>query len=144
MTEEERKSIKSYRLAPVYVVAVLNFTLDGEAEEDLREGLVSSYSLRNDLSGKQMSNKLKFVFLQIPRLPYGRDECGRCESLLQKIAFAFKHMSFLRTRPVELSERIFNRMFEKAKFENLTGCQIAIIKVLHQKCLEHNEHPRYR
>lgn len=51
-----------------------------------------------------MSNKLKFVFLQIPRLPYGRDECSRCETLLQKIAFAFKHMNFLQTRPVELSE----------------------------------------
>ena len=38
-------------------------------------------------------------------------------------------MNFLRTRPVELSERIFNRMFEKAKLEKLTGCQIAIIKV---------------
>lgn len=113
--------IKSYRLAPVYVVAILNFTLDDETEGDLREGLVSSYSLRNDLSGKQMSNKLKFVFLQIPRLPYGRDECSRCETLLQKIAFAFKHMNFLQTRPVELSERIFNRMFEKANLGTMTN-----------------------
>lgn len=121
LTEEARMRIKSYRLASVYVVAVLNFTLDEETEGDLREGLVSSYSLRNDLSGRQMSNKLKFVYLQIPRLPYGRDECGRCESLLQKIAFAFKHMSFLRTRPIELSERIFNRMFETANLGTMTN-----------------------
>jgi len=59
--------------------------------------------------------------LQIPRLVFGPDEAYRCETMLQKITFAFKNIKVLTTRPVEFGERFFNRVFEKANIRMMSN-----------------------
>ena len=75
---------------------------------NLREGLVSSYSIRSDRkSGEQMTDALHFVFLELPRLKVGKDHPEKCLTMLEKIAFAFRHISFLQERPESFSGEFF-------------------------------------
>ena len=52
---------RGYRLNPVYVVSIVNFCLPHESASVLREGLVSSYSLRSDRGNELMTDALHFV-----------------------------------------------------------------------------------
>lgn len=116
----ERKKIISYHLVPVYVISILNFKLPHENEASLRDGILSSYSIRSDQDGERMTDALHFLFLELPRLPYKKDEASRCKTMLEKIAFVFRHSSFLEERPAELSEDLFERIFHAAEIANMT------------------------
>ena len=111
---------KNYRLRPVYMIGILNFELKHKAGEVLREGLVSSYSIRSDHGGELMTDTLHFVYFELPRLKVGPDEPEKCRTLLEKLAFAFRHISFLQDRPLWFGEEFFRRLFEAAEVANLT------------------------
>lgn len=115
-----KKQIRNYHLNPVYMVSILNFTLPHEDVSCLREGLVSSYSLRSDEGNEQMTDALHFIYLELGRLPYGVTEMGKCRTLLEKLAFALKYISFLEDRPLEFSEEFFRRLFHAAELANMT------------------------
>ena len=115
----------TYRLEPVYMVGILNFMLPHEFDDNLREGLVSSYSVRSDYGDEreQMTDALHFVFLELERLTIDKDHPEMCRSLLEKIAFAFRHISFLGERPKEFSEEFFRHLFHSAELANMTSVQ---------------------
>ncbi len=115
----------TYRLDPVYMVGILDFRLPHEQKDCLREGLVSTYSIRSDHGegGEQMTDALHFVFLELDRLTIDKDHPEQCRSLLEKIAFAFRHISFLNERPVEFGEEFFRHLFHAAELANMTSIQ---------------------
>lgn len=115
------RKIQSYHLVPVYVISILNFKLKHQKEASLRDGLLSSYSIRSDQDGELMTDALHFLFLELPRLKYKKDEAFRCKTMLEKIAFVFRHSSFLEDRPVELSGELFERIFHAAEVANMTA-----------------------
>lgn len=43
----QKKAKMDYSLKPVYVISLLNFSLKHESEEDLEDGYISRYELRN-------------------------------------------------------------------------------------------------
>lgn len=110
----------NYRLKPVYMIGILNFELKHKANEVLREGLVSSYSIRSDHGGELMTDTLHFIYFELPRLKVGPDEPEKCKTLLEKLAFAFRHISFLKDRPAWFSEEFFRRLFQEAEVANMT------------------------
>ena len=110
----------SYRLRPVYMVSILNFELPHAAEAELREGLVSSYSVRSDDgSCEQMTDALHFVFLELPRLRVDRDHPEACRTMLERIAFAFRHISFLQDRPESFAGEFFVHLFHAAELAGM-------------------------
>ena len=112
---------RNYRLNPVYMVSILNFALPHDGLEDLREGLVSSYSVRSDgKSGEQMTDALHFVFLELPRLNVDRDHPERCRTMLEKIAFAFRHIPFLQERPESFSGEFFEHLFHASELAGMS------------------------
>ena len=119
----ERKKINSYHLVPVYVISIINFKLKHGKGASLRDGILSSYSIRSDQDGECMTDALHFLYLELPRLEYGKDEAFRCKTMLEKIAFVFRHSSFLEERPAELSEDLFKRIFHAAEVANMTAEQ---------------------
>ncbi len=112
---------RNYRLNPVYMVSILNFALQHDRLEDLKEGLVSSYSVRSDGGpGEQMTDALHFVFLELPRLEVDKDHPELCRTTLEKIAFAFRHLSFLQERPESFSGEFFEHLFHAAELAGMT------------------------
>ena len=105
----------SYRLKPVYVVSILNFSLKHRRETLLEEGLVSRYDIRERSSGEMMTNALHFVFLELGRMDYGPEHPERCKTVLEKLAFSLKYIDRLQERPGEMLEDIFKRLFDAAE-----------------------------
>ena len=100
-----------WELDRFYYIAITDFALRDEPKECLEEGLVSRYSLRNDLTGRKLTSAMQLIFYEI-----GRQDSSRVptadSSLLEKMAYALGNMSILRERPVELQEDVFRRLFE--------------------------------
>lgn len=108
----KKKRIRPYRLKPVYVVSILNFSLQHDADTVLEDGLVSRYEIRERSSGEMMTDALHFVFLELGRMTYGSDRPERCQTVLEKLAFSLKYMRELRQCPDEMLEEIFKRLFD--------------------------------
>ena len=51
-----------YRLVPVIILSILNFTLPHEIDEGR---IRTSYTIREDASGERLSNILQFIFLEL-------------------------------------------------------------------------------
>lgn len=111
----KKKEIRPYRLKPVYVVSILNFSLKHDAGTVLEDGLVSRYEIRERSCGEVMTDALHFVYLELGQMTYGANHPERCRTKLEKLAFSLKYMRELRQRPDEMLEDIFKRLFDAAE-----------------------------
>ena len=121
--KRKRKKINSYELKPVYMISILDHSLNHVSSDAIRDGLVSSYAIRADNGGELMTDSLHFIYLELGRLPYREDEAWKCETLVEKLAFAFKYMSILHERPAEFGEAFFRRLFQAAELATMTPLQ---------------------
>ena len=120
---EIRKKM-DYSLRPVYVISLLNFTLKHDSPAALEEGYVSRYELRNRNNSELMTEALHFVFLEMGRLPYGKDEWGRCRSKLEKFIFLFKFVHTFEQLPAGIREdELLGMLAGAAEFANMSVLQ---------------------
>ena len=111
----------NFRLTPVYMVGILNFGLQHNVREEMREKaeemLLFRYELLETTLGERMTDNLGFVFLEVGRFDKPED---RLESMMDKWMYTLKNMSRLLERPAELQERIFRKLFEAARIAAFT------------------------
>ena len=122
LREQGRKGDWNYRLTPVYMVGILDFTLDhpagnGTGEAGMEEKLIYRYSLRESETGEEMTENLRFVFVELGTFRKSESEL---RGMLDKWMYVLKNLSRLTERPVELQERIFRRLFEAARIAAFT------------------------
>jgi len=114
----EKKNFKwDYRLDPVIVVAILNFSFDHNGDWP-QERYHSSYRLREDCTGEVMTENLRFVFMELGRF---RKKVWELESVYDKWMFALKHIHELAEKPAVFHEAEFERLFLLAKIGNFTA-----------------------
>ena len=84
----------NFRLAPVYMVGILNFGLEHKVREEMREKLkemlVFRYELLETTIGERMTDNLGFVFLEVGKFDKAED---KLESMMDKWMFTLKNMS---------------------------------------------------
>ena len=119
--KRKAKKMQPYRLRPVYVVSILNFSLKHGSGTMLEDGLVSRYELREQSSGELMTGALHFVFLELGRMTYGAAHPEKCRTVLEKLAFSLKYMTALQGRPGEMLEEIFQRLFDAAEIASMSA-----------------------
>ena len=117
--DEKRRDRMNYALTPVYVLSLVNFALGHESDEALDDdGLISRYSVRNDRNGEPMTDALHFVYVEMGRFPYTKDEAEKCETLLEKFIYSMKYIHQLRSRPENFEGELMDLLYtvsEKAK-----------------------------
>ena len=91
--------IADYRLKPVYVVSILNFSLKHSSAAALDRGLVSHYAIRNVRADENMTDALHFVFLELGRMKYKPEEDVRCKDALERLAFTIKNGKYFQKVP---------------------------------------------
>ena len=107
-----------FRLTPVYMVGILNFTLKHDcpggtaAENAGNPKLIHRYDLRERETGELMTDNLHFVFIEVGAFDRKEEEL---ESVMDKWMFVLKNMARLLDRPEALQERIFRKLFEAAQ-----------------------------
>lgn len=102
-----------YRLAPVYVVGVLNF----ELEDSKKDKYISHVKLKDE-DNQVFSDNLNFVFLEMPKFTKKETEL---ETFLDKWLFVLKNLYKLESIPSALTEGIFKKLFEVAEIASFTA-----------------------
>ena len=110
---DEETGIKkawNYELDGVYFLGVLNFKYE---DDDLIE---HRYLLREATTGKTMTDKLKFVFVEVEKFNKSEDELT---TDFDKWLYILKNLSKLLERPAALRDKIFSRLFDVAEYASL-------------------------
>ena len=102
---------KEYTLCPIYVVSILNFTLP-ELEEEKR--VLSTFRLKEINTGKVLSNKYTFVFIELGKFNKQLHQLDQ-NNILECFYYCLKHIGKLQERPLELQQEIMARLFEAAQ-----------------------------
>lgn len=112
-----------YSLIPIYLIGILNFTLPYMKQDGVPANLVYKGQMMDVDHHVPMSNSINLLYLCVPNLPYGVDEDDKCQTTLEKLAFCFKHISTLKTRPPEFLGEVFDIIFQKAEIAQMSKRQ---------------------
>lgn len=108
----ERGSEWEYDIKAVYLIAFLNFRLDG-----LSDVFRTDVALMDMDRHTPFSDKVRMVFLQ---LPYFTKELDDCDTIFEKIIYVLKHMEILQRMPFLAQDAVFRRLSEIAEVASLT------------------------
>ena len=103
-----------YSLDGVFFLGILNFRFE---DDDMLE---HRYRLLETTTGKPMTDKYEFVYVEVPKFDKGVEEL---ESDLDKWLFVLKNMSGLLERPAQLRDRIFKRIFDVAEIADFDASE---------------------
>lgn len=113
-----------YSLSPVYVISIVNFALEHDSPDALEDGLISRYDLRNARNGELMTDALHFVFLELARFPWNRDEEQQCRTLLEQLVFSLKYGHLLQERPTSFQDELLRLLFDATAFAKMDEVQL--------------------
>lgn len=111
--EQAVKGDWDYSLKAVYCISVLDFSL---AEEPTEGSFLHRVGLVDRLTGKVFSNKLQFVYLEVPKFVKKQEEL---ETKFDKWMYVLKHLEFLERLPEVIQEKIFAKVMDIAELVNL-------------------------
>ncbi len=97
-----------FELKSVYTIGILDFEFEGSNKEKYRHDV----KLIEQETEKVFSNKLNFIYLEVPKFNKNIDEL---ETHLDKWLYILKNLNKLDEIPVKLSESIFLQLFETAE-----------------------------
>ena len=117
----------------VYVVSILNFITF--KEESAENDIIERVSLYREKAQKQFSEKLKFVFIELPKFKKQVDEL---ENNMDTWLFLLKNTFELKKRPKQIKGKIFKLFLEIAEIKHLTPEEMETYK----KSLENNYYVR--
>ena len=102
-------------IRPLFIISVLDYFLDKDDESLLR-----SAHVKMDDSGKILSDKLNYVFLQLPAVK----ELRGGQPFLEQLAYSIRHIGRLKSRPGELEDPFFDRLFRASTREYINKEQL--------------------
>lgn len=103
-----------YNINSVYFVAFMNFKL--ECLKSFR----TDVQLKNTLTNETISDKIRFIYLQ---LPYFTKEEDECKTYFERWIYIFKNMEILERIPWAAKYSVFARLGEIAKIANMNEKQ---------------------
>ena len=108
--ESDTKKPWNFQLDGVFFLGILDY----KHLEDNR--IEHRYWLREGTTGETMTDKLKFVFVEVAKFDKSEDELT---TDLDKWLYMLKDLSRLLDRPAALRDKIFKRFFDAAEFASL-------------------------
>ena len=110
-----------YNLQPVTVVAILNFSFEHEGGWP-SDRYHSSYRLREDVTGEEMTDVIRYVFLELVRF---KKTIPELETTFDKWMYLLRHMHEMTEIPEEFQTPEFKRLFLLAEIGNFTPDEMA-------------------
>lgn len=114
--EQAKRGEWDFRLAPIYMIAILDFQYD---EQEEKQKFLRSVKLK-DQDGDIFYDRLNFKFIQMPLFNKSEHEL---ESHFDKWIFFLKKLATMEDIPTILQEPIFEKAFEVAEIANMTSEQ---------------------
>lgn len=98
------KGRAAYEYPPVYVISLQNFRTHNPDK-----GFMFRFSLHEDSSNEKMTDRLNFIFLELPNARHYDTEGT---SITEKICYTLAHMDTFEHRPPKLKEKFFEILFK--------------------------------
>jgi predicted transposase/invertase (TIGR01784 family) len=111
--QEQSPKLKNwtYELSKIYFIGILNFEMDQEGPEFVRQ-----VKLMDTTSNQVFYDKLKMVYLEIPKFSKSISEL---ESNFDCWMYVIKHLHTLQEKPRALQSKIFEKLFKYAEIAKL-------------------------
>lgn len=104
---------RPYGFPPVYFIGILTFVLEGDPGR-----IMYRYRLREDSSGKVMSDSLQYVFIELPRCASSEEEA---KSVIDRFFYSLFNMSRMDRIPTGWDEdEIIKLLFDSANIATFT------------------------
>ena len=113
IVEQGTKGDWNYELTPVYGVFFIDFVLD----TDVSDYYCKDVTLVEKYSGKVFSNKLRHIFIELPRFMKSKSEC---DSFFECWIYNLANMKEMNEMTFKDRDAIFGRLEEVASRANLT------------------------
>ena len=110
------QGIWDFRLKAVYMVAIMNFVIFDEFEEDA-DHIIENVCLMRERTKTVFSNKLKFAFVELPKFRKTEEEL---ETHFDIWMYLLKNLPKLDKRPASVKGKVFEKLFELAEIKQLT------------------------
>lgn len=104
------KGMAAYEYPPVYVISLQNFRTHNPDK-----GFVFRFSLHEDSSNEKMTDRLNFIFLELPNARHYDTEGT---SITEKICYTLAHMDTFEHRPPKLKGKFFEILFKLLEIAN--------------------------
>lgn len=114
IAEQAKKGDWNYELKNVYTVGILNFTFPEDEQDDR---LLRVVKLTDVVTKEVFYDKLAYYYVELENFHKGIHELN---TIFDKWLFALRNMQNLLSRPAELQERVFTRLFEQAEIAKFT------------------------
>ena len=114
----------NFKLKKVYLVAVLDFVLFNEFEDD-KNYVIECVSLIRERTNTIFSKKMKLVFVELPKFKKTEKEL---KTNFDAWLFSLKNMHLLEERPASIKGKIFEELFQIAETNNLTEIEMKTYK----------------
>ena len=101
-----------YSLKEVYFIGLMDFVFDDSDRSEFLHYVRLSY----EKSGKEFYNKLKYIFIEVPKFTKKESELN---GGVDKWLYVLKNLSAMQKIPVILNTRIFSKLFQIAAVANL-------------------------
>jgi predicted transposase/invertase (TIGR01784 family) len=105
-----------YDIKAVYNIAFLNFDSGNLGNE-----LVVRASIRNDATGKQLTDVLRFVYIQLPLF---NKTVEQCENFFDRWIYVLKNMYVLENLPKSFQCEAFKKLKEISDVSKLSGTEL--------------------
>ena len=108
----------NYDLKPIFFLGLLNFDirhLEPEKADPLR--FIHKFSLREDETHEQMSQALRFAFMEVARFNKTKEECGTFE---ERFLWIMKNLPTFAEKPELWDDPYFDDIMEQAEFANMS------------------------
>ncbi len=96
----------SFDFCPIYVISILNFTLDQNSDLD---NVKTVYRLMEEKYGTLLTDRLTYIFIELPKFVKTAEELDG--DVLEGMYFCLKNMSKLQERPDALKHGVFDTIF---------------------------------
>jgi predicted transposase/invertase (TIGR01784 family) len=114
-----KKGAKTFEMKPLYCVAILDFPFFEDTT------WFNHISLIREETRKKVTDKLHIILIELPKFD---KQLAELETKFDQWLYCFKHLKTMNKRPVELTDRIFDELFEIAEKNNLTIEEMATYK----------------
>ena len=104
----------SFDFCPVYVISILNFTLEQNAGiPDVR----TVYRLYEERHNRALTDRVTYIFLELPK--FTKDEEQLDGNVLDGMYFCLRNMTRVVEKPKVLSHNVFDKIFSIAELYNM-------------------------
>ena len=77
-----------------------------------------------------MTDALHFVYLELGRFKWGKDDWEKCSSLLEKLAFSLKYGHLLDKRPEDMNNELLHLLYDATEFAKMDNYELQRINAI--------------